>query len=115
MSKFVVVVAIVALVFWSLLAWGAYELVDVLGSWLSTNGGTLLQGGRDAAGAVGIGKEVIDKVDIQGTARLLQQLVGAALVVARPTIVFVWGLGVLAIMAAPFVVRRLDRFVRSRH
>lgn len=114
-SKFAVVAAIAALVFWSLLAWGAYGLVDVLAGWLSTSGGALLQGGKDAAGAVGIGKEVIDKFDVQGTAGLLQQLVGAALAVARPAIVFVWFLGVLAILAAPFVVRRLDRFVRSRH
>lgn len=114
-SKFTTVAAIAALVLWSLLAWGAYGLVDVLGGWLFANGGRLLQGGKDAAGAVGIGKEIIDRVDIQGTSGLLQQLIGAALVVARPTIVFVWSLGALAIVAAPFVVRRLDRFVRSRH
>ncbi|MFE0015758.1 hypothetical protein ACFWXH_12990 [Mesorhizobium sp. NPDC059054] len=114
-SKFAIFAAIAALVLWSLLAWGTYGLVDVLGGWLSANGGTLLQGGKDAAGAVGIGKEIIDRVDIQGANGVVQQLIAAALVVARPTIVFVWFLGALAIVAAPLVVRRLGRLVRSRH
>lgn len=113
-SKFVIVAAMAVLVLWSLVAWGAYGLVDMLGDWLTANGGTLLQGGKDAAGAVGIGKEIIDRVDIEGTTGLLQQLIAAALMVARPTIVFVWFLGAVAIAAAPFVVKRLGRLVRSR-
>ena len=114
-SKLAIAAAIAALIFWSLLAGGAYALVEVAGGWLSANGGALLQGGKDVAGAVGVGKDIVDKVDIQSSAELLQQLVGAALMVARPTIVFLWLLGSLAILTAPFVATRLGRFVRSRH
>lgn len=114
-SKFAVVAAVAALIFWSLLAWGAYGLVDVLGGWLSAHGGALLQGGKDVAGAVGVGTDIVDKVDIQNSTGLLRQLVDAVLVVARPTIILVWLLGGLAILAAPFVMRRLGRFVRPRH
>ncbi|MFD9897141.1 hypothetical protein [Mesorhizobium sp. NPDC059025] len=113
-SKFVFVGAIGAVLLWSLLAWVAYGLVDGLGGWLSANTGALLQGGKDAIGTIGIGKDVVDQVNVQGAGGLLQQLIAAAVAVARPLIVFVWFLGSLAILAMPFVLRRLGGFVRSR-
>lgn len=115
-SKFAFLVAIGAILLWSLLAWAAYGLVDGVGGWLSANTGALLQGGKDAIGAIGIGKDVVDQVNVQGTSGLLQQLVASVVVVARPLIVFVWFLGSVAILAAPFVLRRLGGFMRSgRH
>lgn len=115
-SKFVFLGAIGAVLVWSLFAWVAYGLVDGLGGWLSANSSTLLQGGKDAIGTIGIGKEVVDQVNVQGAGGLLQQLVASAVAVARPVIVFVWFLGSLAILALPFVLRRLGSSLRSgRH
>ncbi|HEV2504168.1 MAG TPA: hypothetical protein VGV39_13915 [Mesorhizobium sp.] len=113
-SKFAFVGAIGAVFIWSLLAWLAYGLIDGLGGWLSASTGALLQGGKDAIGTIGIGKDVVDQVNVQGAGGLLQQFVAAAVAVARPAIVFVWFLGTLAILAVPFVLRRLSGFVRSR-
>lgn len=113
-SKFAFVGAIGAVLLWSLLAWVAYGLVDGLGGWLSANTGALLQGGKDAIGTIGIGKDVVDRVNVQGAGGLLQQLIAAAVAVARPLIVFVWFLGSLAILAVPFVLRRLGGLVHSR-
>ena len=113
MSKFAIVAAIGIFLAWTLLAVAAYGLVDVLGGWLSTNSGVLLQGGKDVAGAVGVGKELVDKVDVQGTASLVQQVLAGALVIARPAIVALWLLGALAIVAAPFALRRMGLLRRS--
>ncbi len=113
-SKFAFFGAIGAVLLWSLLAWMAYGLVDGLGGWLSANTGALLQGGKDAIGTIGIGKDVVDQVNVQGAGGLLQQLIAAAVAVARPLIVFVWFLGSLAILAVPFVLRRLGGLVHSR-
>lgn len=115
-SKFVFLGAIGAVLVWSLFAWVAYGLVDGLGGWLAVNSSALLQGGKDAIGTIGIGKEVVDQVNVQGAGGLLQQLVASAVAVARPVIVFVWFLGSLAILALPFVLRRLGSSLRSgRH
>lgn len=113
-SKFVFLGAIGAVLLWSLFAWVAYGLIDGLGGWLSANTGALLQGGKDAIGTIGIGKNVVDQVNVQGASGLLEQLVASAVAVARPLIVFVWFLGCLAILALPFVLQRLSSFARSR-
>lgn len=115
MPKFAIVAAVGIFLAWTLLAIAAYGLVDGLGGWLSANSGALLQGGKDVAGVVGVGKELVDKVDVQGTTSLVQQVTGAALVIARPAIVALWFLGALAIIAVPFALRRFGLFRRSGH
>lgn len=114
LSKFAFLGAIGAVLIWSLLAWAAYGLVDGLGGWLTANTGALLQGGKDVIGTVGIAKDVVDQVDMQGTTGLLQQFVSMAVTVARPAIIVIWFLGALAILAVPFLLRRLGGLLRSR-
>lgn len=98
-----------ALVLWSLLAWTGYAFVDVLSGWLSSNATTLLQTGKDAATATGIGKEAAGWLDVEATSGLARQLLDFAVVVAKPAIVMIWALGALVIVAIPAILRRLGR------
>jgi len=104
--------ALVVLVVWTLLAWGGYSLVDGVLAWTSTNAGALVQTGRDAAAATGIGSEVVGVVGSAETSGLLGgffALVGAVL---KPLVVVVWLIGAVLIMAAPRLVSLLTRKFR---
>ncbi|BBD37126.1 hypothetical protein Amn_20060 [Aminobacter sp. Y103A] len=104
--------ALVVLVVWTLLAWGGYSLVDGVLAWTSTNAGALVQTGRDAAAATGIGSEVVGVVGSAETSGLLGgffALVGAVL---KPLVVVVWLVGAVLIMAAPRLVSLLTRKFR---
>lgn len=104
--------ALVVLVMWTLLAWGGYSLVDGVLAWTSSNAGALVQSGRDAAAATGIGSEVVGVVGSVETSGLLGgffTLVGAVL---KPLVVVVWLVGAVLIMAAPRLVSLLTRKFR---
>lgn len=104
--------ALVVLVVWTLLAWGGYSLVDGVLAWTSSNAGALVQTGRDAAAATGIGSEVVGVVGSAETSGLLSgffALVGAVL---KPLVVVVWLVGAVLIMAAPRLVSLLTRKFR---
>ena len=104
--------ALVVLVVWTLLAWGGYSLVDGVLAWTSTNAGALVQTGRDAAAATGIGSEIAGVVGSAETSGLLGgffALVGAVL---KPLVVVVWLVGAVLIMAAPRLVSLLTRKFR---
>lgn len=99
-----------ALVLWSLLAWTSYGFVDILSGWLSSNATTLLQTGKDAANATGIGKGAVGWLDVEATSGLARQLLDLAVFVAKPAIIVIWALGALVIVAIPAILRRLGRF-----
>ncbi|MDR7223233.1 hypothetical protein [Aminobacter aminovorans] len=104
--------ALVVLVVWTLLAWGGYSLVDGVLAWTSSNAGALVQSGRDAAAATGIGSEVVGVVGSVETSGLLGgffTLVGAVL---KPLVVVVWLVGAVLIMAAPRLVSLVTRKFR---
>ncbi|WP_246485371.1 hypothetical protein [Aminobacter carboxidus] len=104
--------ALVVLVVWTLLAWGGYSLVDGVLAWTSSNAGALVQTGRDAAAATGIGSEVVGVVGSAETSGMLGgffALVGAVL---KPLVVVVWLVGAVLIMAAPRLVSLLTRKFR---
>ncbi|GAA4110200.1 hypothetical protein ACFFTN_05455 [Aminobacter aganoensis] len=101
--------ALVALVLWSLFAWVGYGLVDSILAWASSNVGALVETGKDAAAATGIGKEVVGAVDSVQTTGFLAGLANLVGVVLRPLIVVAWALGAALILAMPWLVSLLRR------
>jgi hypothetical protein len=112
MPRFGTAATLVVLVLWTLLAWGGYSLVDVVLAWTSTNVGAIVQTGKDAAAATGIGTDVVGVVDSAQTSGILGGLVGIVGAVLRPLIVVVWLGGAVIIMAAPWLVSLLRRKFR---
>lgn len=103
---------LVVLVVWTLLAWGGYSLVDGVLAWTSTNAGALVQTGRDAAAATGIGSEVVGVVGSAETSGLLGGFFALLGAVLKPLVVVVWLVGAVLIMAAPRLVSLLTRKFR---
>lgn len=104
--------ALVVLVVWTLLAWGGYSLIDGLLAWTSTNAGALVQTGKDAAAATGIGSEVAGVVGSAETSGLLSGFFALLSAVLKPLVVVVWLVGAVLIMAAPRLVSLLTRKFR---
>lgn len=112
MPGFGTAATLVILLVWTLLAWGGYSLVDGVLAWTSSNAGALVQTGKDAAAATGIGSEVVGVVGSAETSGLLGgffALVGAVL---KPLVVVVWMVGAVLIMAAPWLVSLIKRKFR---
>lgn len=109
MPKFSMAVALIVLVLWSLFAWVGYSLVDSILAWTSTNVDAIVQTGKDAATATGIGTEVVSAFDSSQTTGFLGGLVGLVGVVLRPLIVVVWLGGAVLILGAPWLVSLLRR------
>ncbi|WP_395447431.1 hypothetical protein ACHMW7_21100 [Aminobacter sp. UC22_36] len=109
MPRFGTAATLVVLVLWTLFAWLGYSLVDGILAWTSTNVGAIVQTGKDAATATGIGTEVVDVVDSAQTTGILGGLLGLVGAVLRPLIVVVWLGGAVLIMAAPWLVSLLRR------
>lgn len=98
---------------WSLLAWGAYGLVDGGLAWFGGNAAVLAERGRGLAGAVGAGREFGAAVEGLNTAGAL----GALRSILKPLIVVVWAAGAVALLAAPLLLARLAGRMgfRGRH
>lgn len=109
MPKFGTAVALTVLVLWSLFAWVGYSLVDSILAWTSTNVDAIVQTGKDAATATGIGTEVVSAFDSSQTTGFLGGLVGLVGVVLRPLIIVVWLGGAVLILGAPWLVSLLRR------
>lgn len=110
--RFGTAATVVVLVVWTLFAWGGYSLVDTVLAWTSANAGALVQTGKDAAAATGIGTEVVGVVDTARTSGILGGLVGLVGAVLKPLIVVVWLGGAVIIMAAPWLVSLVRRKFR---
>lgn len=107
---------LVALIVWSAMAFAAYGLVDGLSTWLAGNAGTIVQGGKDVAGAAGLDKNVVDMVNLGQASGFVAQLIDLARIFAKPLIVVVWVVGAAAIVAVPALLRILGRpFGRAGH
>ncbi len=104
--------ALVVLVVWTLLAWGGYSLVDGVLAWTSSNAGALVQTGRDAAAATGIGSEVVGVVGSAETSGMLGGFFALLSAVLKPLVVVIWLVGAVLIMAAPRLVSLLTRKFR---
>lgn len=112
MPKFSMAVALIVLVLWSLFAWVGYSVVDSILAWTSTNVDAIVQTGKDAATATGIGTEVVSAFDSSQTSGFLGGLVGLVGVLLRPLIIVVWLGGAVLILAAPWLVSLLRRKFR---
>lgn len=105
---------LLAMLVWSLLATFAYMVADPVLAWLAPGVGGLVEGGQNAAEAFA-GKpagEALKSLDVSGIAT---QLVGFLKLVAKPVIVGLWAIGMMALMAAPALVSAARRLMRSRH
>lgn len=112
--KLPMVVVLVGLVLWSLLAGIAYAVVDPILGWIAGNAGLLVGGGKDLATATGAGKEVGSILDGLNVSSFLGQTIQLLRVVLKPAIVVLWGIGVLAIFAAPLILPKMVRLLATR-
>ncbi|MCB4824563.1 hypothetical protein [Roseicella aerolata] len=95
--------ALTAVAVWSLLAWGAYGLVDGGLAWFGGNAAVLAERGHGLAGAVGAGREFGAAVEGLNAAGALGALRG----ILKPLIVVIWATGAVALLAAPLLLARL--------
>jgi len=101
--------ALAALLAWSLVAWIAYGLADGVLGWLADGSGAAVEAGRGIAGAAGVGREVGAAIDGANLGGLLGQGFTLLRAIAKPAIVLIWLLGGIVILAAPLVVPRILR------
>lgn len=104
-------VVLVGLVLWSLLALVGYALVDPVLGWIAGNAGLLVDGGKGLATAAGAGKEVGNIVDGLNVSGFLGQVIALLRVILKPTIVVVWAIGALVLLAAPAILRKIERLL----
>lgn len=109
-------VVLVGLVLWSLLALVGYALVDPVLGWIAANAGLLVDGGKGLATAIGAGKEAGNIVDALNVSGLLGQVIALLRVILKPTIVVVWVIGALVLIAAPAILPKIGRLLATfRH
>jgi hypothetical protein len=112
--KLPVAVVLIGLVVWTAIAWGAYALVDPLLGWVESSTGTLVESGKSLATTAGAGKEVGSLIETAGGSS--GKIIGWLRVLLKPVIVVVWALGVLALLAAPLILRSIgNRLFGRRH
>ena len=87
MTRLIWVLALAAVVLWSLFSWGSYALVTGGGEWLSANAGLL-------------GLQAESQYWLQWSLRLVEQF-GVAL------LWIVWGFGTAAVLVGAWVATRL--------
>ncbi|MGE0725070.1 MAG: hypothetical protein AB7O45_11890 [Alphaproteobacteria bacterium] len=110
-----IALALVVAVAWSLLAWATYAGGDAILDWTRRNAGGIVQAGKDAATSAGVGKEVVGAATSPGVTGAVDQGLGVLDAALRPAIIVIWLLGLVSILAAPFVLRRFGRFGRFGH
>lgn len=110
------IVVIIGLAVWSLIAWIAYASVDPVLEWAAGSAGTLVDGGKDLATATGAGKGVGTVLDSLNVSGLSGQVIPLIRIIIKPTIVVLWVIGALVLIAAPVLLPRIGRLLgRRRH
>lgn len=110
------IVVIAGLAVWSLLAWVAYALTDPVLGWVAASAGLIVESGKNIATVAGVGKEVGTVVDSLNTTGLLGQAVALLRIIMKPMIVITWGIGALALIVAPRLLREMGgQLARFRH
>lgn len=104
-------VVLVGLALWSLLALVGYALVDPMLGWIASNAGLLVDGGKGLATATGAGKEVGNIVDGLNVSGFLGQVIALLRIILKPTIVVVWAIGALVLIAAPAIMQKIGRLL----
>ncbi len=104
-----------AIAAWSLVAWVGYVAVDPVLRWIAGSAGLLVDSGKALAAVAGVGKEVGAIADSINATGLLGQTLALLQTILKPIIVIGWALGAIAIIAAPFVLRRMGGLRALRH
>lgn len=111
-----IAVVLVGLVLWSLLALAGYILADPVLDWIAASAGLLVDGGKGLATATGVGKEVGNIVDGLNVSGFLGQAIALFRVILKPTIVIVWAMGAILLIAAPAILPKIGRLLTAfRH
>lgn len=97
---------------WSLLAWIGYSLADPLLAWLGTTVLGVAESGRGLAVAVG-GQPAGAALDIVNAGGLATQALALLQLLVKPAIVLIWLVGMMVLMALPFLLP-LARRLTSR-
>ncbi|WP_198672091.1 hypothetical protein [Pseudogemmobacter bohemicus] len=111
-SGIILVVMMVGIVVWSLLAWVGYSLADPLLAWLGAAVLGVAEGGRGLAVAVG-GQPAGAAMDMVNAGGLAAQAMALLQLLVKPAIVLIWLLGIVALLALPFLLP-LARRLASR-
>lgn len=110
------VVVIFSLLAWTVVVYVGYVALDIVLSWLATSGSAVLQAGKDAGSAIGVGKEVGVAIDSLKSTGLVEQAVSLLKTILKPAAIVVWALGALLIVLLPRMLWRLaGAFGRRRH
>jgi hypothetical protein len=109
-------VVIFGLLAWTVVVYVGYVALDIILSWLATSGSAVLQAGKDAGSAIGVGKEVGVAIDSLKSSGLVEQAVALLRIILKPAAVVIWLLGALLIVLLPRMLGRLaGAFGRRRH
>lgn len=110
------IAVMVSLAVWSLVAWVGYVSVDGVLGWVAGNAGLAVDSGKDLATAAGVGKEagrLVDGLDVGG---VLGQVIALLRAVAKPMVIVLWAIGAVLLVAAPFILPRIERLLGAlRH
>lgn len=98
------------IVIWSLLALGAWALIDPLLGWAAGVAGPATDVGVGVANWFGLGKEVSALRDVANVDGLVGWAVGPVHFLAKGGLVLVWLVGSAALIALPIVLRRRPRW-----
>lgn len=110
------VVVIFGLLAWTVVVYVGYVALDIVLSWLATSGSAVLQSGKDAGSAIGVGKEVGVAIDSLKSSGLVEQAVALLRIILKPAAIVIWLLGALLIVLLPRMLGRLaGAFGRRRH
>ncbi|MFA6031367.1 MAG: hypothetical protein WC889_00505 [Myxococcota bacterium] len=110
------IAVLVGLMVWSAIALIGYVSIDSLLGWVATIAGNVVGSGKDLATAVGVGKEQVSAVEALNVSGILGQAIILLKIIAKPAIVILWGVGVIALLAAPLILSRAGRlFALRRH
>lgn len=101
------VVIFAMLAVWTLLAVGAWAVVDPLLVWVGGLVAPMLDVGTAVGGVVGMGKEVGAVIEATRAEGIAAWFLGVLGWLAKPAIVIGWAVGVVAILLAPRLLRRL--------
>ena len=98
------------IVIWSLLALGAWALIDPLLGWAAGVAGPATDVGVGVANWFGLGKEVSALRDVANVDGLVGWAIGPVHFLAKGGLVLVWLVGSAALIALPIVLRRRSRW-----
>lgn len=109
------VVALAAvLVAWSGVMWLFYLATDGALDWFAVNMSLAAENTEKLVDSTGVGKEAETVIDSLKTGGLLQQFVAVAELVVKPLFTAIWLAGMLIILIAPVLLRRLLNLMRKR-